>query len=243
MEPGSGGAGSGCSGGCCGSCVAAASANRARCSRDADAERAWSATRAREVEAAPERCSPGTPATVRLRWTAPGRSPSKVRLRFGDPAAACRGVVRPEVEGTTSDTSKLSSSSSGPPGELGGLSDGRREGKDTRADGCRTNVGALMTEARFAYSKVLFESSKCSLPGCTLAIIETRQSEVRELLSNKVSLESRKGALRPVLGVWEASLSLFALRWLTRASMQFASASNDVLILAPSLRAAPVFCV
>mmetsp|Transcript_58625 Transcript_58625/g.164468 ORF Transcript_58625/g.164468 Transcript_58625/m.164468 type:complete len:225 (+) Transcript_58625:664-1338(+) len=58
------------------------------------------------------------------------------------------------------------------------------ESRRPEAELVRTEV------ARRAYSSVLLESSKWFLPGCTLAIIATMPSPVREPLSISVSFES-----------------------------------------------------
>mmetsp|Transcript_17945 Transcript_17945/g.46283 ORF Transcript_17945/g.46283 Transcript_17945/m.46283 type:complete len:338 (-) Transcript_17945:669-1682(-) len=100
----------------------------------------------------------------------------------------------------------------------------------------RRELVPLMTDARLAYSRVLFESSKCKRPGCTLAIIATRPSHVSEPLSMSVSLESRYGGF--FLGVPAAVPPRCV-----SASMQFASASSDWLIRAPSLSDEPLFWV
>jgi hypothetical protein len=83
------------------------------------------------------------------------------------------------------------------PASLSELSEGDGDSKGGRKDGSelerarRTKAGAFTTEARFAYSSVLFESSKWVRPGCTLAIIDTKQLEVSELFNSRVSFESR----------------------------------------------------
>mmetsp|Transcript_7100 Transcript_7100/g.12645 ORF Transcript_7100/g.12645 Transcript_7100/m.12645 type:complete len:231 (-) Transcript_7100:22-714(-) len=107
----------------------------------------------------------------------------------------------------------------------------------------RTTTGALRMDVLFAYSSVLFESSKCSRPGCTLAIMDTSPPLISELLSNSVSFESLYGGFR--CGVFAPSrpsvLLSDPLVLSPSALMQLASASKDWLIFAPSLKAAPTF--
>mmetsp|Transcript_8288 Transcript_8288/g.22122 ORF Transcript_8288/g.22122 Transcript_8288/m.22122 type:complete len:200 (-) Transcript_8288:763-1362(-) len=76
--------------------------------------------------------------------------------------------------------------------ERGDSEGGQKPGSEAALVG-RTSTGAFTRDARFAYSRVLLESSKWSRPGCTLAIMDTRQSDVSEPLRSSVSLESRYG--------------------------------------------------
>mmetsp|Transcript_34114 Transcript_34114/g.72608 ORF Transcript_34114/g.72608 Transcript_34114/m.72608 type:complete len:204 (-) Transcript_34114:1306-1917(-) len=81
------------------------------------------------------------------------------------------------------------SSSPPPPSTSTSSSGGGDANKNVRD--MRRDDSVRTVEARLAYSRVLFESSKCERPGCTLAIIATRPSPVRDPFNISVSLESR----------------------------------------------------
>mmetsp|Transcript_36420 Transcript_36420/g.83677 ORF Transcript_36420/g.83677 Transcript_36420/m.83677 type:complete len:246 (-) Transcript_36420:976-1713(-) len=141
-------------------------------------------------------------------------------------------------------SSKVAASASSAPRGDGFACERRPSGMDGGTSR-RTTTGALRMDVLFAYSRVLFESSKCSRPGCTFAIMETSPPLMRELLSSSVSFESRYGGFR--CGVFAPSRPslLFSVPLVLSPSalMQLANASKDWLIFAPSLKAAPTFCV
>lgn len=85
--------------------------------------------------------------------------------------------------------------------------------------------------AQFAYFKVLTVSSYYDSPGEAVAIITVLQFPPKESFSIQVSLESLYGTKHPHLVLSPSAL------------IQFARASREVLILAPSLNLIPVFSV
>ena len=89
----------------------------------------------------------------------------------------------------------------------------------------------LMFLARLAYFSVLIVSSFYELAGDTVAIITVLQLPPRESFSILVSLLSLNGTKEPFLVLSPSAL------------MQFARASRDVLILAPSIKRMPLFSV
>jgi hypothetical protein len=85
--------------------------------------------------------------------------------------------------------------------------------------------------ARLAYFKVFIVSSNCELAGLILAIITVLQFPPNESLRSLVNLESLYGTKNPFLFLSP------------RALIQLARASNDLLILAPSINLIPRFSV
>mmetsp|Transcript_50634 Transcript_50634/g.151406 ORF Transcript_50634/g.151406 Transcript_50634/m.151406 type:complete len:351 (-) Transcript_50634:1135-2187(-) len=154
-------------------------------------------------------CSLGREASLSedaTRLAACGGLPSSVRRRFGTPTSAPRAAgisARARAESGGPGSMPSGGSCGGEAtrcpdpnrslglGDCGGDSDGGRDVGSETARGRRTTMGAFTTDARLAYSSVLLESSKWSLPGCTLAIIETRQSDRSDPFRSSVSLESR----------------------------------------------------
>jgi hypothetical protein len=85
--------------------------------------------------------------------------------------------------------------------------------------------------ALLAYLRVFIVSSFWLPAGLIVAIMTVLQFPPRESFNIRVSLESLKGTKKPFLVLSP------------RALIQLARASNDVLILAPSLSLIPLFSV
>ena len=93
------------------------------------------------------------------------------------------------------------------------------------------NAFVFIFLALFAYFNVFIVYSNWELAGLIFTIITVLQFPPRESFSNLVSLESRYGTKNPFLFLSP------------KAFIQFASASKDLLIFAPSINRIPLFSV